>query len=344
MFPMFGSDNGVGVSPEILAAMADANRGYAAGYGDDQWTQRLNEAYSGFFEKQCYVLSAPTGTAANALALSAITPPYGQVLCHEDAHIFTTECGAPEFYAGGSRLVPLGGEGGKLSAQSVANHLAHHFPYNRHHMPMAAISVTQPTEVGTLYSLDELAAIAEVVHSRGMKVHMDGARFANALVAMNCTPAELSWRCGIDILTFGTTKNGTMNAEAIIVFDRDLVVELALRHKRAGLLTSKMRFASVQLLAYLEGNLWKRNAIASNSAARSLESMFAQLPGAEVVYPVETNQVFVALSEGTVADLGATGIHFRRWGRPRPTVHRLVTAFASDLDVNDILQRIQNCS
>lgn len=214
MIPMFGSDNGAGVSPEIVAAMAEANTGYAVGYGDDQWTQRLNAVYSDLFERECFVLSAPTGTAANALALSAITPPYGQVLCHEDAHIFTTECGAPEFYAGGSRLVPLAGEGGKLSAKSVVDYLAHHFPHNRHHMPMAAISVTQPTEVGTLYSLDELAAIAEVVHSRGMRVHMDGARFANALVAMDCTPAELSWRCGIDILTFGTTKNGTMNAEA----------------------------------------------------------------------------------------------------------------------------------
>ncbi|MCF1464597.1 low specificity L-threonine aldolase [Agrobacterium vitis] len=342
MIPMFGSDNGVGVSPEILAAMAEANTGFAAGYGDDQWTGRLDAAYSTFFKKECYVLSAPTGTAANALALSAITPPYGQVLCHEDAHIFTTECGAPEFYAGGSRLVPLAGDGGRLSAKSVADYLAHHFPHNRHHMTMAAISVTQPTEVGTLYSLDELAAIAEVVHSRGMKVHMDGARFANALVAMNCTPAELSWRCGIDILTFGTTKNGTMNAEAIIVFDRDLVAELALRHKRAGLLTSKMRFASVQLLAYLEGDLWRRNALAANGAARSLESMFARLPGAELLYPVETNQVFVSLSDDVLADLSSAGCHFRRWGRPRPNVHRLVTAFSSKADVDDIFHRIQN--
>jgi threonine aldolase len=332
MIQMFGSDNGAGIDPNILDAIAKANSVYSVGYGDDPWTLKLNATYSDFFERDCYVFPVPTGTAANALALAALTPPYGQVICHEASHIFTTECGAPEFFSGGARLVPLSDSSGRLSTEAVKSFITEHCAPNRHHMSWSAISITQPTEFGTLYSPDEMAELARLAHEHGMQIHLDGARFANALVALECTPAELTWKSGMDILSFGTTKNGTMNAEAVVVFNETMARDIAFRYKRAGLLASKMRFMSVQLLAYVANGLWKANAERANRYAREIDAIFGDVEDANVIHPVQTNQVFVEIGERSLASLSAAEVPLRRWGKPHASVYRLVTSFQTPAD------------
>jgi threonine aldolase len=229
---LFGSDNQAGVSPQVMDAILRSDDGIAVAYGDDIHSGRLNAAFSDVFEHEAFVFSAATGTAANALGLATITPPYGETICHEAAHILTTEGGAPEFYAGGSRLVGIAGSNGKIAAHDLCLVLDERMRPSRHHFACSSLSLTQATEFGTLYTLAELEALSEAAHTRGLRVHMDGARFTNALVALGASPAAMSWRAGIDVLSLGTTKNGTMNAEAVIVFDRALGRDLAYRQKR----------------------------------------------------------------------------------------------------------------
>jgi len=337
---MFGSDNAAGVSREILAALQTADEGYALAYGGDQWSKRLNKEFSEFFEHDCFVFPVTTGTAANALALAAITPPYGEIFCHERAHIYTTECGAPEFYCGGARLVTGAGEGGKLSTAVLDAYLAGHRTHNPHHMLPAALSLTQATEYGTVYSEDEIAALSAIAHAGGMKVHMDGARFANALVSLHASPASLTWRSGVDVLSLGTTKNGTMNAEAVIVFDADLAKAVAVRHKRAGLLTSKMRYLSVQLAQMLKNGLWERNARTANDAATRLAAILCESGHARLQHPVQTNQLFVELDEVVTQALEKADIEFRRWGPgvDRAPCFRLVTSFCTTENELDLVR------
>ena len=335
---LFPSDNATGVSAPVLQAIAAANRGTALAYGDDAWSQQLDHRFSQWFETPVRLIPAPTGTAANSLALAALAPPYGEILCHAQAHILTTECGGPEFYSGGARLTAVGGAAGKIDAAALQELLHAHSQPSRHHLRPAAISITQATEAGTLYGTDELQTLSRLARAHGLALHMDGARFANALAATGASPAEMSWKAGVDLLSLGTTKNGTMNAEAVLVFNEARAQDLLLRHKRAGLLASKMRFHAAQLLAWLDGDLCLHNARHANAQARALERVLCAADGVRMVHPVQTNQLFAALPDGVAARLARCGIHFRRWTAAGPQgqapVYRLVTSFeTSDQDI-----------
>ncbi len=326
----FYSDNVTGACPEILAALVEANQGSVASYGADPWTQGLDTAFAELFEREVAVFPIATGTAANALALSLLTPPYGAVYCHRDAHIEVDECGAPEFYGGGARLVPLDGAAGRITAADLAATLANAGAGVQHHVQPAAISLTQATESGTVYRADDIAAIAELARSHGLGLHMDGARFANALAFLGCAPADITWRAGVDVLSFGATKNGAMAAEAVVVFDPDRATDFLYRRKRGGHLFSKMRFLSAQLAAYLKDDLWLRNATHANAQAARLADGLAALPGIELVDPVEANEVFLRLPEPVAQGLTAAGFGFHPWAAAGPDAVRLVTAYNTD--------------
>jgi threonine aldolase len=322
----FASDNTSGVSPEILAALAEANDGNVGSYGADPITARLQEKLAELFEHEVAVFPVATGTAANSLALAALTPPWGAVLCHPLAHIISDEANAPEFYSGGAKLVPVPGEDGKLRADDLAALLPGDLG-NVHHAQPSAVSLTQATECGTVYRPAEIAAISAVAHRHGLAVHMDGARFANALVSLNASPADLTWRAGVDALSFGATKNGALGAEAIVFFDPNRAKELPFRRKRAGHLFSKMRFLSAQLDAYVTGDLWRRNARHANAAATRLADGLTALPGIRLRHPVEANELFVEMPESVIKGLFAAGGHFYRWQGEASTCIRLVTAW-----------------
>ena len=322
----FASDNVTGVSPEILAAITAANEGTTASYGEDPITARVTDRLAEIFEHEVAIFPVATGTAANSLALAALTPPWGAVFCHEQAHIAVDEANAPEFYSGGAKLVTLAGADGKLTAETIAKLLPGGLGVVHHAQP-AAISLTQATECGTAYRPAEIAAIAEIAHHHGLAVHMDGARFANALVQLGCTPAEMTWRAGIDALSFGATKNGALAAEAIVFFDKAKAESLPFRRKRAGHLFSKMRFLSAQLDAYLTNELWLRNARHANGMAQRLARGLGQLAGSRLRHPVEANEIFIELPEPVIAGLLEQGFKFYRWDG---SCIRLVTAWNTE--------------
>jgi threonine aldolase len=321
----FKSDNVTGIAPEILAALAAANAGAAASYGEDAVTRRLERRFAELFEREVAVFPVATGTAANALALATVTPPWGVVFCHEESHVDTDECGAPEFFTGGAKLAALPGAAAKLTPAAIEARL--HGKGVVHHAQPAAISITQATEAGTVYSPDEVTALGALARRHGLVLHMDGARFANAVATLGCTPAEATWRAGVDVLSFGATKNGALAAEAVVFFDPARAGDLAYRRKRAGHLFSKMRFLSAQLEAYLEDELWLRNARHANAMAARLAGGLTTLPGARLREPVEANEVFIELPDPVIRALEGEGFEFYRWGPPGSTCLRLVTAF-----------------
>lgn len=321
----FFSDNTASVCPEILEAIAAANRDLAVAYGDDPWTGRLDEVLGEYFGAPVRAFAVATGTAANALALATLAPPYGAIFCHVEAHIACDECGAPAFFSGGAQLERLEGEHGKLNAAGLAAALAAH-PVSVHSVQPAAVSISQATELGTAYRPAEVAAVCEVAHARGLSVHMDGARFANAVAFLGCHPADVSWRAGVDVLSFGATKNGALAAEAVVFFNRELVRDFELRRKRAGHLLSKSRFVSAQLLAYVESGLWRRNAARTNALARSI----GEAAGKRLLHPVEANEVFVQLGDEGKATLRAAGFEFYDWGSPTSGAARLVASWDQD--------------
>jgi threonine aldolase len=306
----FASDNVTAVCPEVLEAIVAANAGSALPYGADDCTTGLAARFSAVFEREVAVFPVVTGTAANALALSAVTPPYGAVYCHALSHINTDECGAPELFTGGAKLVPLPGEGARIPVERLAAAITGRG--NVHHAQPASLSLTQASEAGTVYRLDELAALTELAHAQGLTVHMDGARFANALVGLGCSPAETTWQAGIDLMSFGATKNGCLAAEAIVFFKPELAEGFGYLHKRAGQLLSKMRFVSAQLEAYLSDGLWLRNASHANAMAARLSAGMAALPGIELAHPVEANEVFVRLPPPVAEGLRAAGFNFHQ--------------------------------
>lgn len=329
----FCSDNVTGMAPEILAAIERANDGAAMPYGKDEITKRLEARLAEIFERSVIVFPVATGTASNALALAAVTPPYGAVYCHEHAHIQVDECGAPEFFSGGAKLLPLAGAGGKLTPPVLNAALAAEWKGNVHNAQPAALSLSQATECGTVYRLEEIRALTEIAHARGLKVHMDGTRLANALVSLNCSPADLTWRAGVDVLSLGATKNGALAAEAIVFFDPALAASVGFRRKRGGHLFSKMRFVSAQLEAYLADDLWLRNARHANAMARRLADGLAKIAGCRLVHPREANMVFMSLPSRVIDGLEQAGFGFYREGGVRTI--RLVTAFntpAKDVD------------
>jgi threonine aldolase len=324
----FTSDNASGVAPEILQALVEANSGPAMPYGADAITQRVSARLAEVFETEVTVFPVATGTAANSLSLSVMVPPYGAVYCHELAHIHVDECGAPEFYTGGAKLVPLAGAHGKFDAQTLS--AAIEGAGNVHAVQPAAISITQASEAGTIYTPAEIAALSEVARANGLGLHMDGARFANALVAGNHSPAELTWKSGVDALSFGATKNGALGAEAVVLFKPALADTFAYRRKRGGHLFSKMRFLSAQIEAYLRDDLWLRNARHANAMAGQLASGLGKISGVGLCHPVEANEIFARMPEAMIAGLQAKGFVFYRWGAPAACEVRLVTSFETD--------------
>lgn len=326
----FCSDNTAGAHPKIIEAVAAANRDRVMPYGNDDLTRRIEARISEIFERDCAVALVGTGTAANALALAALCPAYGAVLCHPDSHINRDECGAPEFYTGGAKLIGVDGAHGRIAAPDLDAAIAAAGAGLVHHAQPAAVSLTQATEAGTIYRPADIAAIAAVAHRHGLAVHVDGARFANALVGLGVTPAEASWRAGIDALSFGATKNGAFAAEAVVFFDRAKAASLGFRRKRAGHLWSKMRFLAAQFEGYLAGDLWLDNARHANRQAAELARGLETIPGARIEHPVEANEIFVTLPEAVVAGLEADGFKFYRWLGPGTQLLRLVTAFDTD--------------
>lgn len=324
----FTSDNASGVAPEILQALVEANSGPAMPYGADAITQRVSARLAEVFETEVTVFPVATGTAANSLSLSVMVPPYGAVYCHELAHIHVDECGAPEFYTGGAKLVPLAGAHGKFDAQTLS--AAIEGAGNVHAVQPAAVSITQASEAGTIYTPAEIAALSEVARANGLGLHMDGARFANALVAGNHSPAELTWKSGVDALSFGATKNGALGAEAVVLFKPALADTFAYRRKRGGHLFSKMRFLSAQIEAYLRDDLWLRNARHANAMAGQLASGLGKISGVGLCHPVEANEIFARMPEAMIAGLQAKGFVFYRWGAPAACEVRLVTSFETD--------------
>ncbi|MBK1671439.1 low specificity L-threonine aldolase [Rhodovibrio sodomensis] len=311
----FASDNTSGAHPKVLQALSQVDAGPAMPYGHDPVTARAQDrlrAVFGHDRLAAYPLA--TGTAANALTLACLTPPWGAVYCHRDSHINTDECGAPEMFADGAKLIPLDSAHGKLTPQTVDAALAEHTPGFVHAVQPHVLALTQATEAGTVYTPDEVAALARVAHAHGLKVQMDGARFANALVTLGCSPAEVTWQAGVDVLAFGATKNGTLGAEAAVFFDPALAHGFAYRRKRAGHLFSKMRYLSAQLEAYLADDVWLLNAGHANALARRLGEGLAALPGCRLLHPVQANEVFCELPAGLADALSREGFTFYRWG------------------------------
>ncbi|MBV9969341.1 MAG: low specificity L-threonine aldolase [Xanthobacteraceae bacterium] len=334
----FASDNAAGVAPAILQAIAAANGGFALAYGEDALTRRIERCFCELFEREVAVFLVPTGTAANALALAHFAPPWGAVMCHREAHVISNECGAPEFFGAGLRLVGLDGEGGKIAPQTLALALDRHEGHRPHQVVPAMVSLTQATEAGTVYRADEVAALCALAHTRGLAVHMDGARFANALVRLGASAAQITWRAGVDVLSFGATKGGALAAEAVVFFDPARAAHMAERRKRAGHLVSKHRFLAAQFEAFLADGLWLALASHANGMADRLAAALEGL-GFAPVWDVEANLVFVLLPQELHEHLQAAGAQYYAFhseslptGRAIPPGHvlaRLVTSFAT---------------
>jgi threonine aldolase len=318
------SDNVAGIAPEILAAIEAANAGSAPSYGADPITARLQDIFSELFETRCFVQPVATGTATNALALALIAPPYGAIYCTDVGHVHDSECGAGEFYTGGARIVPLAAAHGRLRPDVLRAALQRAGIGHTGRVQPAALNLTQATERGTVYRLDELDALVAVAREYGLRVHMDGARFANAIAALGCRPADVTWRRGVDVLSFGATKNGAMGAEAVVVFSEELAEPLRFRARRAGQVFSKMRFISAQLEAYLQDGLWLRLAAHANALAARLAAGLTTIAGVRLLHPVEINEIFAAMPRRLVDGLLADG--FGLYDRGGGEV-RLVTAF-----------------
>jgi threonine aldolase len=329
----FRSDNESGAHPLIIEAVSRAfTSGSAFSYGADQWTQRVENRLRQIFQKPDLVsFPVATGTAANVLALACCTPPWGSIYSHPTAHIAVDEANAPEFYTG-AKLEPIDGPAGKIDSKKLANALAQPVYGVVHHPQPSVVSITQATECGTAYAPEEIAAIATSTHRQGLKLHMDGARFANALSFIDCSAAELSWQAGVDVLSLGATKNGALGAEVVIFFDADLAKEFEFRRKRGGHLLSKMRLLSSQLDAYFTDGLWLANARHANTMARRLVAGLTTLKGTSLLYPVDANEIFVVLPAHMHDALQAAGAQYHPWPSDRPgeRAFRLVTAFDTD--------------
>src|SRR5918911_1370417 len=308
----YRSDNTGRAAPEILDAIVRANTGTALGYGADEWTARLQERFSELFETRLRVFPVATGTAANALSLAAIGPSWGLVYCSEAAHINTSEANAAGFFGGGLKLVPVAGPHGRVDPDAFARLLSAIQPGQLHRGQPSAVNITQASDLGTVYSLDELRAIADIAKPRGLKLHMDGARFANALARLGCSPAEMSWRAGVDILSFGATKNGGALCDAIGVFDPALADGLAGKISRAGPGWAEMRVPFAQLIAHVEKGLWLRLARASNAAAARIVAGITDLPSLRLLAPVEANEIFLEIPSAVMDALEAEGFQFYR--------------------------------
>ncbi|MDB5871917.1 MAG: L-threonine aldolase [Ramlibacter sp.] len=310
----FRSDNSGRVAPELIAALATANTGTTLGYGGDPLTAELQRRFAELFETPVRVFPVPTGTAANALSLAAVCPSFGAVYCSTEAHINTAEGNAIGFFSGGTRMVAIPGANGKIEAQMLERAIAGAGVGLANKAQPAAVNLVQSTDLGAVYSPDEVAAISQVAHAHGLKVHMDGARIANAVARLGCTPAQATWKSGVDILSFGITKNGGLLADAIVVFKPDVAIDLRFHLRRAGAVWSKMRFASAQILAYVEDGLWLRLAGQANDSAARIATRIRPLAGVSLSAPVEANALFVEMAPHALTALQDDGILFQRRG------------------------------
>ena len=324
----FFSDNAAPVHPKVMEAIAAANRIDTA-YDGDEWSRKLDGAFSDLFGKQVRAFWVTTGTAANCIALAALCPPYRGILCHMDAHIEVDEAGAPGFFTGGAKLALLEGAGAKISVDA-ARTACDLIRKDVHQVQPAALSITNATEYGLVYSASEVAELGEFAKQRGLAFHLDGARIANAVAGTDEGLADLTWRAGVDAMSFGFVKNGGMNAEALVLFNTELADEIAVRRKRAGHLLSKGRFLAAQILAMLEDELWLDNARAANAAAQTLAKAVPQ----RLVHPVKANEVFVRVSADEAEGLRAQKFDFYQWG---PGEIRFVTSWDSESESVDRL-------
>jgi threonine aldolase len=301
----FASDNYAGICPEAWSAMEQANQGHVPSYGDDHWTQQAADRIRDIFETRCEVFFVFNGTAANSLSLASLCQSYHSIICHELAHVETDECGAPEFFSNGTKVLTVGGAGGKLTPDAIQRVVQRrsdiHFPKPR------AVSITQATELGTVYSPDELKAVWAVAKSLGLRIHMDGARFANAVVSLGVKPKEITWQAGVDVLCFGGTKNGVGVGDAVVFFDTKLAEEFAYRCKQAGQLASKMRYLSAPWLGMLRDDAWLRHAEHANNMAARLEAGLRQSPGVKVLFARQANSVFADIPDPAIRALRKMG-------------------------------------
>lgn len=308
----FASDNVYGVDPRIMAALAEANTGTAASYGGDDYSKKAEERLSEIFEKEVRAFLVTTGTAANGLALSALAPAYGAVICHAEAHVYCDECNSPEFFTGGAKMIGLHGPGGKILPEQISKVLKG-FIRGEHDPKPAAVSITNASELGTVYSPDDVKAISAAIRPKGMKLHMDGARFANAVAGLDMKPAEITWKAGVDAMSFGATKNGAMLLEAVVFFDTKLAEDFLYRRMRGGQLVSKSRFLGAQMLAYLENDLWLENARKANGLAQHLAKGLRQSNRIRIPHPVQANEVFAIMPRTLYDKLQKSGAKFYDW-------------------------------
>ena len=336
----FASDNVAGALPEVVAALNEAASGDVMPYGADPWTDRVTTRLRDIFETDLWAFPVATGTAANALALSAICPPFGTVFCHPQSHVNTDECGAPEFFTGGAKLTPVDGPDAKLDPRALTEALAQARPHGVHNMPPAAITITQETEAGAVYTANEIDVIADIAREHDLALHMDGARFSNALAALDCSAAEATWRRGIDVLSFGATKGGAMAAEAVIFFREELATAFGERRKRGGHLLSKMRFVSAQLEGYLREDVWLRAARNANAGAARLAAGLTAITGVELVRPVDANIVFAKLPVALLDTLERAGFGFYRVGTDG-TIRLVVAWSMSEAGIDGFLDAVR---
>ncbi len=334
----FRSDNEAPVNQHILEAIIQANQGFEESYGYDRYSEQFTQQCQQLFQAWCEVLPLTTGTAANSIAMALSCPPYGAILCHEDAHLNRDECGAPEFYTAGAKIVPLPGEHGKIDIKALQTFLANSGVHGEHESMPATISLTQCTESGTVYSLEELKAIKAIKEQYGLALHMDGARFANALCTLQCSPAEATWQAGIDLLSFGATKNGAMMAEALIVFNTKFNKQIKRLRKRAGHLISKMRYVSAQLVRYVENDLWLELAHHANSQAILFSKQTAEL--VELLHPVEANEVFCRLPIELIESLQKQGFEFHIWPGYKDVIRLVFSHATQQSDTEKLIKAV----
>ena len=304
----FASDNYSGICPEAVAYTIKANERHEVAYGNDPWTEQVSNRLRELFEIECEVYFVFNGTAANSLALSALCQSYHSIICHELAHVETDECGAPEFFSNGSKILPSPGENGKLTPEAIE--LLVRKRSDIHYPKPKVITLTQATEVGTVYTKAELLEIRNVADKYSLKIHMDGARFANAVARLNVAPKSITWQCGVDILCFGGTKNGLAVGEVVVIFNKQQAADFDYRCKQAGQLASKMRFLSAPWLGLLQDDVWLKNAANANQRAASLARQLAEIPGVSIMFPQEANSVFVQMPEQVIGYLHRQGWHF----------------------------------
>jgi threonine aldolase len=338
MNPLFASDNVTSACPEVMDALIEANSGIAGSYGDDEWSSILKTTLTKIFETEVELYLAVTGTASNALALSALTPVFGKIYCHELSHINTDECGAPELFTGGAKLNPMRSSNGRIIASELDEIVRG--SGNVHVTQPSVVSITQSCETGTVYPLEEIQEISKIAHKHKMSVHMDGARFANALVSLNVSPAEMTWKSGVDVLTLGGTKNGCLAAEAIIFFKSEMVGNFPFLHKRSGQLLSKMRFISSQMNAYVSDNVWIKNARHANAMAKILSEGLNHFSNIDLAYPTQSNEVFVHLPRDVIDYLNNSGYDVNEEELDGKAV-RFVTAWDTKLDdIENLLEKL----